>query len=694
LGTCLSQNCNINNPLIIDAQYLNDAEYISNKIKEIRPDFKDNNITELKLQVNKCNIEIDKQIVLLKSQLQSISLDKQELLKVKDIQKIKEQITEKEKSCDNINKQIASDMQNVSFKGLFFAILKNIDPYNDSKEKLSIKADHLISPIAIKDLNGIFISSLTKVENAVTISEYIKSEVSGEVRNDKQLINTINPKYKIYIYLTKVVVSSLKKPVKTSDNYTGAKIDENLIINALADKGYKEKLTNFGINTDVIDMLEAEIEAAHESINSENDLASRSEKDIIANGKENLQQIKKEIEDLKTQLEKRSQILKNTIESKTTLKYDNNNSEASVNAAIKFLDDKMADLKNNMLIQKENELFSRFDVPVPFEGVSSLDIAKKTIEICKQLNTTYSKVEKFMETVEVQNAVVTNYQDGSAKDLFRAIDKIWLFPVAGQKDNYALTVIAKFKIIDEQQNTYTSHTTETKTDNLTYTPDSKIKTDTKTSVTTETKSNIKIDTRDVEVENDTKTPVTNNTPKTNSITDSRDGKTYNTVKIGTQTWMAENLNYETNTGSWCYSNIDNNCNKYGRFYNLEAAKKACPSGWRLPNDKDLNNLINIAGVDGAKKLKSISGWNNNGNGTDAFGFSALPGGFSNNLGGGTSLGISAFWWYTTDDNSIKATYRMDYNKNDIIKSRGNNNLGISVRCIKDTKNMTKKSNIL
>jgi uncharacterized protein (TIGR02145 family) len=113
--------------------------------------------------------------------------------------------------------------------------------------------------------------------------------------------------------------------------------------------------------------------------------------------------------------------------------------------------------------------------------------------------------------------------------------------------------------------------------------------------------------------------------------------------------MKKNLNIQT-ADSWCYENSTANCNKYGRLYTWEAANKACPSGWRLPDTADWNTLVNASGgmATAGKKLKSTSGWNNNGNGTNDYGFSALPGGTRDSSGGFGGAGVNGLWWTATN----------------------------------------------
>jgi len=182
--------------------------------------------------------------------------------------------------------------------------------------------------------------------------------------------------------------------------------------------------------------------------------------------------------------------------------------------------------------------------------------------------------------------------------------------------------------------------------------------------------------------------------KTQPLVDTRDGKRYNTVKIIGKTWMAENLNYQPKTGqSWCYLYYDissksfhesSNCNKYGRLYDWNTALSICPIGWHLPSKEDWAYLYKWAGKNMAgKNLKAKSDWNNNGNGTDNYGFSALPGGSRSMRGFFIDLGTIGRWWTATESDGSSAYDIFVGYDNTFGMNNSNKGLGLSVRCVQN-----------
>ena len=191
----------------------------------------------------------------------------------------------------------------------------------------------------------------------------------------------------------------------------------------------------------------------------------------------------------------------------------------------------------------------------------------------------------------------------------------------------------------------------------------------------------------------------NSTLTDDSFVDERDGKRYKTVKINGKIWMAENLSFNIGYGCWAYNNDDRNISKYGRLYNWEAAKKACPPGWHLPSNLEwielaqyilkeregsLNNSNKeqIYDENVGRHLKSKYGWNSDRNGTDAYGFAGLPAGYRNvPQGNFFQIGESTFWWSST-----KGKYALSWslNNGDYFGKYDNyEESGFSVRCIKD-----------
>ena len=141
-----------------------------------------------------------------------------------------------------------------------------------------------------------------------------------------------------------------------------------------------------------------------------------------------------------------------------------------------------------------------------------------------------------------------------------------------------------------------------------------------------------------------------------SFTDSRDGQSYGTVKIGEQTWMAENLNFET-ANSFCPEDDSRNCKRLGRLYSWAEAASVCPEGWRMPTKADFEKLIaemlkgGVASSkgDAGAALKAKDGWFKKGNGSDVLGFKALPAGYRGADGKFDGIGGYAYFWSATED---------------------------------------------
>ncbi|MDR2693887.1 MAG: InlB B-repeat-containing protein [Chitinispirillales bacterium] len=187
-----------------------------------------------------------------------------------------------------------------------------------------------------------------------------------------------------------------------------------------------------------------------------------------------------------------------------------------------------------------------------------------------------------------------------------------------------------------------------------------------------------------------------------TFTDSRDSKLYKYVTIGGKKWTAENLSYATASGS--YSGNDG---QYGMYYTWSAAmsgstssaanpsgvRGVCPDGWHLPSNAEWGDLVTaVGGNPGAgTKLKSTRGWIDNGNGTDNFGFSALPGGYRGTDGYFRSAGFVGRWWTATEDDADYAYFRsMSYVSDDVNyygggadRSLNGKGCGFSVRCVGD-----------
>ena len=183
----------------------------------------------------------------------------------------------------------------------------------------------------------------------------------------------------------------------------------------------------------------------------------------------------------------------------------------------------------------------------------------------------------------------------------------------------------------------------------------------------------------------------------------------NTIKIRTQTWTTKNLDVTTyrngevipqvqdanawanlSTGAWCYyENNTANGSSYGKLYNWYAVndpRGLAPKGYHIPTDKEWTILTeNLGGTSKAgTKMKSSSGWKNNGNGTNTSGFAGLPGGYRRSSGNFDGVGSEGHWWSSSEvSTDIAWSLFLYFNFGNVSSYTSYKRIGFSVRCLRD-----------
>jgi uncharacterized protein (TIGR02145 family) len=218
-----------------------------------------------------------------------------------------------------------------------------------------------------------------------------------------------------------------------------------------------------------------------------------------------------------------------------------------------------------------------------------------------------------------------------------------------------------------------------------------------------------------------------------TLVDFRDSQSYLTVQIGSQCWMAENLNIGTRINGtndqsdngafekFCYNNSVEMCEIYGGLYqwnemmqysDTSVLQGICPAGWHLPTDEEWKTLEGVIdsqypvedpewddtgyrGFDVGQNMKSTSGWSNNGNGNDTIDFHALPGGIRGGNGYYSGQGSSGYWWSSNETPSGNAVSReLNFYYNGSRRFMNNKANGFGVRCIKGIPNSPTAHNLI
>ena len=164
--------------------------------------------------------------------------------------------------------------------------------------------------------------------------------------------------------------------------------------------------------------------------------------------------------------------------------------------------------------------------------------------------------------------------------------------------------------------------------------------------------------------------------------DPRDGRIYKTVKIGGQTWFAENLAYKADEGCWAYEDRESNVAQFGRLYTFATANKVCPPGWHLPAKQEFEILVQNVGGSGLKAYKALLPSGNSGFAGLFAGFRTARFEYQGKIGhfwSSTGINVHSAWYLGITSFVPDAGLCIL----DRVQDSHNKVFGFSVRCLKD-----------
>jgi predicted secreted protein len=423
-------SCDLPKTIEIPASKLDDLEYISKNIKDV---YDDKIVNKVKNITENCNLSIQSKINNFKNEVSRHYIYYQSIEDKKDLKTLKDKIKIKEKSKLEARKILDKQLKTIAINGIFSIVLEDIDALV-SISKLQQKAENIIFTQAVESLSNTYLHSLTTIYNE-EIKDIIKRNVSGKVSIDNIYISKLDRKKRRFLYMVNIKVLPLEKNINP--------ISERLEVDAEA----YELTPNMNINNipkdyhvEVLDKLNK----YYQTIVNQNELSQLSQEQIISTYENSIEDANYEIRKTEKDIEKLKNSLKKIYSRiKFKCKDDfiscNNDAQKKLVLKIQSLNKDILNTKNKELIYKKTYVETESNNP-------SYGIAKQVNSVVKQIIQSYSKVESLnMETVVLNGKIIKDTQ-GNNKELYRNLDKFYIYPIPASGNGFDIVVVNKFKI--------------------------------------------------------------------------------------------------------------------------------------------------------------------------------------------------------------------------------------------------------
>jgi formylglycine-generating enzyme required for sulfatase activity len=454
----LSQSsCLETNPQMLEAGQITETK-LAELVKTHKKTFSSYEIEQLKDCIQRHNNGVNTELLKWKNKYGDWSLAWNELIDLTDIEALEKQVEAQKNKVKELKTKLSEDLGNIATKGMYLCVLKELDPYDFNNSSLQEKAKSAVTPVAVQNINGNFIQSLTETvqtEHAQSFVKYIQDRVSGELTVSQMLLTKPSPTRTAFAYVALVDVFPLRKSSLGQGimKPTSAPIVMDLLGR---DAGSLEAIS--GYDASWKQEVEQLVQNNRELVKEANRNAEKQRQQLMEKAGEDVFSVEQELQQLQNKLKRKRGDLAERMQQVGL------SSSGSISGDIQKIRGKLSQqldvLYGEYLEIKSKELLFRYDIALSGERSIPEEIGAQGLQLVQQLEKTYGKAEEFEklnELVKGENLDLFSQRVKEGGKLIREVSRVWVFQEM-HAGGWRLTVVARFKVLPGGSSGTTSST--------------------------------------------------------------------------------------------------------------------------------------------------------------------------------------------------------------------------------------------
>jgi formylglycine-generating enzyme required for sulfatase activity len=454
----LSQSsCLETNPQMLEAGQITETK-LAELVKTHKKTFSSYEIEQLKDCIQRHNNGVNTELLKWKNKYRDWSLAWNELIDLTDIEALEKQVEAQKNKVKELKTKLSEDLGNIATKGMYLCVLKELDPYDFNNSSLQEKAKSAVTPVAVQNINGNFIQSLTEnvqTEHAQSFVKYIQDRVSGALTVSQMLLTKPSPTRTAFAYAALVDVFPLRK--SSLGQGTMKPTSAPIVMDLLGrDAGSLEAIS--GYDASWKQEVEQLVQNNRELVKEANRNAEKQRQQLMEKAGEDVFSVEQELQQLQNKLKRKRGDLAERMQQVGL------SSSGSISGDIQKIRGKLSQqldvLYGEYLEIKSRELLFRYDIALSGERSIPEEIGAQGLQLVQQLEKTYGKAEEFEklnELVKGENLDLFSQRVKEGGKLIREVSRVWVFQEI-HAGGWRLTVVARFKVLPGGSSGTTSST--------------------------------------------------------------------------------------------------------------------------------------------------------------------------------------------------------------------------------------------